>query len=49
MLQGTTIAIVIPCYKVSQHPLQVVDSVPDWVDKIHLVDDACPDNSVASL
>ena len=49
MLQGATIAIVIPCYKVSKHLPSVVDSIPVWIDKIYLVDDACPEKSVANL
>lgn len=49
MYQGSTIAIVIPCFKVNNHLLNVVKSIPDWVDRIYLVDDACPENSVRNV
>ena len=36
------IAVVIPCFKATAHILQVVKGLPPWVDKIYVVDDACP-------
>jgi dolichol-phosphate mannosyltransferase len=39
------IAAVIPCYRVSQHILGVLNSIGSEVDKIYVVDDACPDQS----
>lgn len=39
------IAVVIPCFRVTRHVLQVVDSIPASVTRIYAVDDACPDHS----
>ena len=39
------IAVVIPCYKVTRHVLDVITSIGDEVSKIYVVDDACPDGS----
>lgn len=39
------IAVVIPCYKVSQHIESVVGNIDDYVSYIIVVDDACPENS----
>ena len=36
------IAIVIPCYKVRDKVLAVIESVPALAEKIYVVDDACP-------
>ena len=38
-------AVVIPCYKVSNNILTVIDSIGSEVEKIYIVDDACPENS----
>ena len=38
-------AVVIPCYKVSDEILKVVKSIGPEVDKIYVIDDACPENS----
>jgi len=38
-------AVVIPCYKVSDEILNVVRSIGPEVDKIYVIDDACPENS----
>ncbi len=46
MIQELRVGVVIPCYKVSQHLLSVLNSIPEWVDRIYLIDDACPQNSV---
>jgi glycosyltransferase involved in cell wall biosynthesis len=40
-----SIAVVIPCYRVSRHILEVVGSLPAWVSAIYAVDDACPEKS----
>jgi glycosyltransferase involved in cell wall biosynthesis len=40
-----SVAVVIPCYKVTRHIQGVVASLGDDVDAIYCVDDACPDNS----
>ncbi len=46
------IAVIIPCYKVSEQIRSVLLSIPEVVDKIIVVDDDCPERSgkiVASL
>ncbi|MFN7155842.1 MAG: glycosyltransferase family 2 protein [Acidovorax sp.] len=43
------IAVAIPCYKVTQHVLDVIRTVPASVTRIYAVDDACPDNSGAFI
>jgi len=39
------IAVVIPCYKSSEHILEVLKQIPDMVDAIYCVDDGCPDKT----
>jgi dolichol-phosphate mannosyltransferase len=39
------IAVAIPCYKVTNHVLDVIRTVPRSVSVIYAVDDACPDGS----
>ena len=39
------IAVVIPCYKVTRHVLDVIASIGSEVWRIYVVDDACPDGS----
>lgn len=48
MKDNHTIAVVIPCFKVAEHIEMVIKSIPDWVDHIIVVDDACP-NQTAEL
>ena len=45
MYKDKRIAIAIPCYKVERHLERVVAGVPDFVDKILLVDDCSPDDT----
>ena len=40
-----SIAVVIPCYRVQKHILDVLEKIPDAVTNIYCVDDACPDKS----
>ncbi len=40
-----TIAVVIPCFKVTRHIADVISKIPDFVSAIYIVDDACPDDS----
>jgi dolichol-phosphate mannosyltransferase len=40
-----TLAVVIPCYKVTDHILEVIKSIPEEVDQIIVVDDGCPNYS----
>lgn len=39
------IAVVIPCYKVKDHILSVIERIGSEVDAIYAVDDKCPHNS----
>lgn len=45
MKKNKKIALVIPCFKVHKEILGVLNSVPDYIDLIIVVDDACPDHS----
>ena len=45
MLQNKKIAVVIPSYKVTQHISGVIAKIGIEVDRIYVVDDACPDGS----
>lgn len=47
MLNQYLIGVVIPCYKVRPHILQVIDLIGPEVSKIYVVDDACPHQSGA--
>ena len=38
-------AVVVPAYKVSGHIQEVVESVPDLIDHIIVIDDKCPEGS----
>jgi len=44
-MSGQQIAVVIPCYKVRQHILGVIQEIGPHVRTIFVVDDCCPDNS----
>ena len=39
------IAVVIPAFRVADHIISVVESIPRFVDRIYLIDDACPNQS----
>ncbi len=39
------IAVVIPCYKVKNHILDILPAIGQEVSKIYVVDDACPEKS----
>ena len=39
------VVVVIPAYKVSQQICHVIDEIPNFVHKIIVVDDACPEGS----
>jgi glycosyltransferase involved in cell wall biosynthesis len=43
------IAVVIPCYRVSDTIAQVARQLPDWVDHVIAVDDKCPDHSTKQI
>ena len=39
------IAVVIPCFKVRNYILQVINQIPENVWRIYVIDDLCPENS----
>ena len=39
------VSVIIPAYKVSKHIVQVVQTIPEFVAEIIVVDDNCPENS----
>ena len=43
--QGPRVALAIPCYRASASVVDVVRRIGSEVDRIYLVDDACPDRS----
>ena len=45
MHNGKTIAVVVPSYKVTAHILAVLAKIGPEVDRIYVVDDACPEGS----
>ncbi|WP_052332687.1 glycosyltransferase family 2 protein [Phytobacter massiliensis] len=45
MANDFKIAVVIPCYKVKDHILKVIEDIGDEVSAIYAVDDKCPDQS----
>ena len=45
MITDYKIAVVIPSYKVSKHIENVTESLPDFIDHIIIIDDACPESS----
>ncbi|MDA7605082.1 glycosyltransferase family 2 protein [Candidatus Pelagibacter sp.] len=49
MYKNKKIAVVIPCYKVSKSINRVVSKLPSFVDKIYLVSDGCPENSLSCV
>lgn len=48
MSENTTdyrVAVVIPAYRVTQHIDEVIRAIPDFVWRVYVVDDACPDGT----
>ena len=45
MITSKRVAVVIPAYKVSKFIRGVIEEIPDFIHKIIVVDDACPDAS----
>jgi dolichol-phosphate mannosyltransferase len=44
-LEGAGVWLVVPCFKVKAHILDVIAKAPAWVEGIVCVDDACPEHS----
>jgi len=49
MYKKKKIAVVIPCYKVSKKINKVINLLPSYLDRIYVVDDKCPENSVKKI
>ena len=49
MYKNKKIAVVIPCYKVSKFINKVISDLPNFVDNIYLIDDACPEDSLNKI
>lgn len=45
MFEGKTVAVVVPCYKERKLIGRVIDTMPDFVDRIIVVDDCSPDDT----
>lgn len=43
--RATLIAVVIPCFRVRRHILEVLATIPAFVARVYVVDDACPENT----
>lgn len=43
--EAIQIAVVIPCYRVTENILEVLKRIPDMVSSIYVIDDECPDYS----
>ncbi|KRA30241.1 glycosyl transferase family 2 [Rhodanobacter sp. Root627] len=39
------IGVVIPCFKVKKHILELLEKIPDYVSRIYVVDDKCPEET----
>lgn len=44
-IENYSISVVIPCYKVKNHILDVIGTIPSFVSRIYVVDDKCPQES----
>ncbi|CCN70294.1 glycosyltransferase [Vibrio nigripulchritudo] len=45
MLNEKKVAVVVPSYRVVKHILNVIDKIPNIVDKVYIVDDCCDQGS----
>lgn len=45
MYKGKKIAVVIPCYRVASQIDKVISRIPNYIDRIYVVDDCCDHNS----
>ena len=44
-LEGSGVWLIVPCYKVRERILRVIEKAPAWFEGIVCVDDACPEGS----
>jgi dolichol-phosphate mannosyltransferase len=49
MKMSFKVTVVIPCYKVQDLIVSTIQSLPEWIDEIVLVDDASPDQTLLVL
>jgi len=49
MNSSVRVAVVIPAYKVRQRVLDVISGIGPEVDRVYVVDDACPEASGAFI
>ena len=49
MYQDVKIAVVVPCYNEGAQVTKVLESMPDFVDRIYVVDDASQDDTVENV
>ena len=49
MYEGKSVAVVIPCYNERKLIGRVIDTMPDFVDRIYVVDDASPDRTFETV
>ena len=49
MINNLYIAVVIPVYKVERHIKQVIETLPDFIDHVIVVDDNCPNMSLSLI
>lgn len=45
MINNNKIAVVIPCFRVSEQIVKVIERIPEYVDMVYVVDDYCDHNS----
>ncbi|MFZ5862555.1 MAG: glycosyltransferase family 2 protein [Nitrospirota bacterium] len=48
MYRGRTIGVVIPAYNVARSVRKVIEGMPEWVDRVFVVDDASRDETFAT-
>lgn len=46
MYQGLSVGVVIPCFNEAKNIAKVLDKMPDYVDRVYVVDDCSRDNTV---
>lgn len=45
----SSVAVVIPCYRVGAHIEDVIARIGDWAHVVYCVDDGCPEDSAAAI
>ncbi|HLA42936.1 MAG TPA: glycosyltransferase family 2 protein [Aggregatilineales bacterium] len=46
MYEGLTVGVVVPCFNEAKNVTNVIEKIPDYVDRIYIVDDVSTDNTV---